>query len=189
MKFTRLIIVLLSFTGVASSSFAAENNNVVIELFLVRGFLGGTDYERFYLKDDAMWYECGEISDLPKLEFQPITADKYLPQNARMEVSQRLVAKLNDQRLSEVASQVKQIQSIDFEGKLLPPGSILGLSGAGLVELRIKSADTVKTVTASIDELSEGSGIELEQLRSFIQYVRGSGEVLCGHETFYAIKR
>lgn len=189
MQIVKQILMLLGLVYVVLPRFASAQSEDVVELFLVRGFLGGTDYERFSLKGDGMWYECGEVSDLPQTEIQPMTADKYLPQNARLKASQREIAKLDDQRASAIAAQIKQLLAADFDGKLLPPGSILGLAGAGLIELRIVSAESVKTITASVDEVSEGSGKELELLRTFIQYVRGSGGVLCGHETFYAIKR
>src|SRR5690348_3195856 len=45
---------------------AQTSGELKVDLFSARGFLGGSEYERYYLSGKVLWRECGSISPSAK---------------------------------------------------------------------------------------------------------------------------
>ena len=54
-------VVLSSCTIIAPTTTPGtpSQTGVELDLFTAKAFLGGSDYERYHLKDDVLWRECG----------------------------------------------------------------------------------------------------------------------------------
>ena len=179
-----------SFGGPASKS-------LTIDLCAARGFLGGSDYERYVLTEDVLWRECGQIQSskqaaAKRAKDQPaLDGDTILKKDPNLQIQERRVEVLSSTQRGKVdmlSAELLQILS-ESKGKQPPPGSVFSLSEPGLFELSVRRDEKKERLVTSVDAVSEGAGKSLAEAKSLYEAVRGIGPEICGSKSFFGVYR
>ncbi len=170
-----------------------------MDVFSARGFLGGSDYERYHFKDDALWRECGNIvtekehrrtnddSSLNKLE-----GDEVFKENRDLLLETRRVEKISTNANVLLRKKIQEFfYAFSSQTKSAPPpGSVASLAGPGLFEISVSFGEKQKHFITSIDAVSEpGSSPTLKAAYNLFSVLRGIGPVICNQTTFFGIPR
>lgn len=179
-----------SFGGPASKS-------LTIDLFAARGFLGGSDYERYVLTEDVLWRECGQIQSskqaaAKRSKDQPdMDGDKVFKRDPNLQIQERRVEVLSTSqraRLDELAAAF--LQAAASAGSKQPaPGSVFSLSEPGLFELAVRRDDSKTRVVTSVDAVSDGSAESMAEAKDLYSAIRGIGPVICSSKSFFGVYR
>lgn len=164
-----------------------------IDIFLARGFLGGSEYERYAAKDGFLWRECGQLAEAPspRSKHSSLEGDELLPPDPGLVVKERRVEKLSKAQARFIASRALDfVEAEKNSQKDLPlPGSVYSLSQPGLVELVVFTDGQEHRVVTSVDAVVEGETKELEGSLKLSEAIRGVGPEMCDAKTFYGIAR
>ena len=167
--------------------------NLEIDVFLARGFLGGSEYERYFAKDGFLWRECGRLTETPspRTKRASLEGDDVLLPDPGLEVKERRVERLSRSQAKFLAGYALDfVDSARESQKELPlPGSVYSLSQPGLLELVVSLEGADHRVVTSVDAVAEGESLELEGSRKLSEAIRGVGPVMCDAKTFYGIAR
>ena len=198
----RSLLTLLCFGFSACSAFWITHEDVAkdafagvpltLDVFSARGFLGGSDYERYYVTDSLVWRECGNIARAPeKTARGHLEGDEVLQEDPSLEIRQRRVENLSRAQqamLKEKASAlITSLDSNDVETP--PPGSFFSLSDPGLFELSVKLGTRKKRVITSVDAVADKTSLQMQQAHELFALLRGVGPTICESPTFFGISR
>lgn len=163
-----------------------------IDVFAARGFLGGSDYERYYLQEDFVWRECGNVAKRAKSKRkQKIEGDEVFADDPGLELKQRRVEAVSLENRRLLKRRVAQfIESLAPDRtKEPPPGSFFALSDPGLFELKVKLGSKSAALVTSVDAVAEGETLALERAHAVFSALRAIGPTICQAATFYGIGR
>lgn len=167
--------------------------NLEIDIFLARGFLGGSEYERYFAKDGFLWRECGGLAEAPspRSKSAELEGDDVLEPDPGLLVKERRVERLSKSQASFLAEQALSfVDAARRSQHSLPlPGSVYSLSQPGLLELSVTIDGDMQRVVTSVDAVAEGETLELENALTLAEAVRGVGPMICEAKTFYGIAR
>lgn len=154
---------------------------VELDIFAARGFLGGSDYEHYTLKDGLLWRECGSI---PR---KMIGSSNNLSEKT-LEVRQKRLESLTAIEQAPIVRALNEVkEGISKVGiKSLPsPQSVKSMRDGGLFELKSGRLELATT----IDIVEDGKTREAKKLRTLFETLRGVGPLICESQTFFGIGR
>lgn len=163
---------------------------VTLDIFSARGFLGGSDYERYYLEDGVLWRECGNITrGEPKGDKRPaLDGDSVFKSKPNLNLLERRVERLSKSQAAKLNIIAEQLLA-DEEGKIPAPGSAFSLSEPGIFELSISAGSKKKRIVTSVDAVADKSSSYLSAANSLFANLRSAGPVMCSAKTFFGIGR
>jgi hypothetical protein len=164
-----------------------------IDIFSGRGFLGGSDYERYYLSDDLLWRECGNVTTAPKgnMPPKPLEGDTVFPADPSLSILERRVDKISSEqqlKLKVKAAELFKIKVLSDVKEPLP-GSVFSLSEPGTLEINIVFGSSKLNLLTSVDAVADKETPVLEKTNKLFSALRGIGPVICKAETFFGIAR
>ncbi len=176
---------------------------LVLDVFSARGFLGGSDYERYALNDDVLWRECGSVGNPNKRrQAKAIEGDDVLLNDPNLIVRERRVELLDTQSLLALKKSAqellensqKQPESDNDkywkEKSTIPrPGSVFSLRGPGLFEISVQFGEKKNHIVTSIDAVAEAQESTLGRTNELFAAIRGVGPLLCNSRTFFGVHR
>ena len=188
-----LIIVCLVLSCTArpfSRARLADVEPFVLDAFVARGFIGGSDYERYHLEEDVLWRECGHVAERSGSENneQTLEGDHIFSQDPALEVNQRRVEAIKEETLIKLAQLAQKVFE-QSENSLPSPGSVYSLSGPGLFELNAQLGPTKKSLITSVDAVADKDSPLSRSLRDLFSGLRSVGPIICNTRSFYGIKR
>lgn len=197
-SFLLIFCVLAILTGCSSSNranlssgeSALLSSDIEIDLLSARGFLGGSDYERYHFKDDVLWRECGSLADPARKHRQAsrIEGDDMLAPDPTLVVEERRVDILSQEQALALRNQANLLAR-KRANNLPLPGSVYSLAQPGLFELSITVNNTTQRILTSVDAVSEPENSVLKAALRLAEKLRGVGPVICNAPTFFGIAR
>lgn len=196
-----VVIFITAFSGCSSSDkspplssehAALLSEAVTIDIFSARGFLGGSDYERYYIDSDVVWRECGHIPDeaRPPQKNVHLEGDKYFSPMNELVIEQRRVEQLATPQGVALRKRVENVLTLlKTSNKTPAPGSVKSLAGPGVFEMKIRYRGNKQIVLSSVDALSDEGSPLLKETKQLFSLVRGIGPVICEQATFFGIGR
>ena len=178
----------------SSSSLPAASGPLQIDVFSARGFLGGSEYERYYLTGSLLWRECGSVSPAPTTASKkaPLEGDQVLSSDPQLHIQERRVEKLTRAQAQSLRNQALSVlSSVDPNTKHSepPPGSVFSLADPGLFEMLVAVGDKKERIISSVDAVADKKSATLKQAHELFAKLRGIGPEICGASTFYGIER
>lgn len=169
------------------------NVGLEIDVFSARGFLGGSDYERYHFKDDVLWRECGHIvtDKTDKARSAALAGDEYFKKYRDLALETRRVERVSAQANITLRHRTNEmLQALSENTRPQPPpGSVVSLAGPGVFELRITYGDKDQHVVTSVDALSGEQSPSLKGASNLFSLLRSIGPVICNQTTFFGIPR
>ncbi len=168
---------------------------VTLDIFSARGFLGGSEYERYYLSDGLLWRECGSIAKGkkdPSAHPRPakLAGDSVLKVDPQLSLQERRVERLTSQQVATLSRQVADLLDKSPETSAFPaPGSVFSLSDPGVFELLVHLGSSQQRVITSVDAVADRSNAALDAAHDLFATIRGVGPEICNARTFYGIER
>lgn len=179
--------------GFSSSKEKPIKEAVSIDLFAARGFLGGSEYERYHLNETTLWKECGGvISSGKSKKNKKLDGDKVFSSDPQLDLEQRRVDKLNDDQLISIQEKILKIldaQKRNNNPTLPPPGSVFSLAEPGVLELKISVGNSSKRFITSVDAVADSENDVLKEANGLFAYLRGIGKGICNSKTFFGIEK
>lgn len=181
---------LTSCSGVGSVTVTPEDESRLaipfdVDIFAVRGFLGGSQFERLVLSGDTLWRECGDVS--PSLAL-PSTSGKAEPvltaKNKRFEVistNDSVVLRRLVERLLSRASNRKP--------SLPTPQSAFSIAESGVFEVKARLGDKEERLVTNVDSVADQKDALLKDIRELYSVLRGVGPIICETGIFFGIER
>ena len=170
-------------------------SGIEIDLFTAKAFLGGSDYERYHMKDDVLWRECGQVDAKRKRVPQKIEGDDILGPDPNLVVRERRVENLTREArdaLRDVASDFL-VDYARSQRKPPAPGSVFSVTDGGMFELSVSVDGKKQRLVTSVDALSDADKrsitVVLESALGLFEKIRGVGPVICEAPTFFGIAR
>lgn len=172
----------------------ASGQAVTLDLFSARGFLGGSDYERYYLSDGLLWRECGSVSrgkkGVAREARKKLPGDSVLKDDPQLSLQERRVERLSADQAAALSKEVQELLSEAEQGPSYPPpGSVFSLSDPGIFELLVRMGSSQQRVLTSVDAVADRSLPALASAHAVFEQLRGIGPEMCGARTFYGIAR
>lgn len=215
--------LLCSGCGVSSSS-VSESGSVPagplrLDIFSARGFLGGSDYERYVVDGDVLWRECGQVTSAKKgRTVPPLEGDAVLSKDPQLTPGERRVEALTETEVAAIkravvrtfdaasterdagqdsgrsdtdpaAASPQKGGQISLADRLPPPGSIFSLVSPGVFELSASLGGQSGRFVTAVDAVAERETAALGEMNSLFATVRGIGPVICGSKTFFGVGR
>lgn len=179
-------------TGSAPSAAAgAPRGELALDLFAARGFLGGSDYERYHISGDVLWRECGKVQPNKRAASQksPTEGDSIFREDPQLEITQRRIEHLSAEQLGALKLKSQELlTSIAATSPATPPpGSVFSLAAPGLLELSVTLGKNKERVVTSVDAVSEQETESLSGVYRLFAALRGIGPEICSARTFFGI--
>lgn len=194
-----IILCLISFTACsllkppASNRVKLINEPIVIDIFAARGFLGGSEYERYHLHETTLWKECGNVSSAEaKKKNIKMEGDRVFNQDPQLELQERRVDRVSEDQLITIQEKILNLIAARKENNdsVLPaPGSVFSLGEPGLLELNIAVGNNKKHFITSVDAVAEAENESLRETYQLFASLRGIGKEICGAKTFFGIEK
>lgn len=192
------IIANTSACGVTSGSRGPADSGsaeLEIDLFSAKGFLGGSEYERYHVKDNVVWRECGQVDTSKRHSAPPLEGDEVLRSDPNLVVRERRVERLDpgweNELLERAARFIADMEASQRKPPL--PGSVFSLTEPGMFELAVALHGKKQRLITSVDALSDdetmSDSIALRAAHRLFEALRGVGPVICEAETFFGIGR
>lgn len=165
---------------------------LTFDLFSARGFLGGSDYERYALSDGVLWRECGNVEKKGAALARPaVEGDTVLSNNPGLILQERRLELLSDEQALALRKMAEALieRRAATQNALPAPGSVHSLSGPGLFELKLNFGGNKQHIVTSVDVIAEESTGVFRAANEFFATIRGVGPVMCNAPTFYGISR
>lgn len=165
-----------------------------IDVFSARGFLGGSEYERYYLTDALLWRECGSVVSSAREvhDRDHIEGDEVLSKDPQLKIQQRRVEKLTSSQIESLRNAAASVLgSVNKGDKSVEsaPGSVFSLSSPGVFELLVEMGGRRERIISSVDAVADKRSATLEKAHELFATLRGVGPEICGASTFYGIER
>lgn len=162
-----------------------------LDLFAARGFLGGSDYERYHVTGDVLWRECGKVLSNKRdtSEKKPVEGDTIFREDPQLEIVQRRIEHLSPEQLGTLKLKAQELlSSISATSpQTPPPGSVFSLAAPGLLELTVGLGKSRERVVTSVDAVSEQESESLSGVHRLFATLRGIGPEICTARTFFGI--
>ncbi|MBP9837889.1 MAG: hypothetical protein KBC84_04175 [Proteobacteria bacterium] len=160
-----------------------------IDVFAARGFLGGSNFERYHLVENVVWRECGDINSKSKKKEITLKGDSLFKNDPQLETQERIVDNLNKEKLVTIQNSVlKLMETLKADPSTLPPpGSVFSLSDPGIIEVEITVGKNVKHLITSVDAVSDSETSKLKAMNNLITNLRSIGKEICHQDTFFGI--
>ena len=169
-----------------------RNAPLVIELFVARSFLGGTEYERYMLAGGVLWRECGAIAGKAVGQaLEKLDGDELLPRDASLQLKERraeAVSTAQQLKLKIRAVELFKVAALS-ESETPLPGSFASLSDPGLFQLKVALGKEKQGVITSVDAVADKDSAVLQRVYELTAALRDIGPAICGAKTFYGIGR
>lgn len=164
-----------------------------LDLFAARGFLGGSDYERYHITGDVLWRECGKVmpNKRPAGEKKPTEGDTIFREDPQLEIVQRRIEHLTPEQLGTLKLKAQELLSsiAATTPSTPPPGSVFSLSAPGLLELSVGLGKSRERIVTSVDAVSDQENEALSGAYRLFSTLRGIGPEICTARTFFGIGR
>lgn len=194
-----IIVCLFSLTACsllkppASKRVKLINEPIVIDIFAARGFLGGSEYERYHLNETTLWKECGNVSSakVKKKNIQ-LEGDRVFNQDPQLELNERRVDKVSEDQLITIQEKILNLiaaRKKSNDSILPPPGSVFSLGEPGLLELNIAVGNNKKHFITSVDAVADAEDESLKETYKLFASLRAIGNEICGAKTFFGIEK
>lgn len=196
-----LLVFVLSITGCsfgissspADSDLPGKNEALKLDIFAARGFLGGSEYERYHLEDKVLWKECGSVSPAGKApkEQKNLEGDEVLSKDPQLSIQERRVEKLDSDQLASIREKAWELLTEREKSATHnepPPGSVFSLSAPGVFEMFVNFASKKERIISSVDAVADMAP-SLDKAHELFSLLRGVGPEICGVRTFYGIER
>ena len=175
-----------------SEAYVPVGAPLAVDVFSARGFLGGSEYERYVIKDNFLWRECGSISQAKaSASSEELEGDELLGEDPSLKVNQRRVEKLSPEqmtRLKQLAARLLKAKE-KTEKRSPLPGGYFSLSDPGLFELGVKLGKADARIVTSVDAVADKNSPELAETYELFASLRGVGPTICNARTFFGIGR
>ncbi len=181
---------------------ALLDQSIEIDLFSARGFLGGSDYERYHLKDDVVWRECGQVAKVrrERKSRERIEGDEVFSEDQSLVLEQRRAELLSAPEQVEIRRATRGLLNLTSSDKpsLPQPGSVTSLAGPGLLELNVSLEESPsvpgetkpkRMFVTSVDAVADHESEVLQSMHALVAAIRGVGPVICESPTFFSIPR
>ncbi len=179
-----------------SAPLADPSGELKVDLFSARGFLGGSEYERYYLSGKVLWRECGSISPSAKRAgaksgTSTLEGDDVLSKDPQLSIQERRVERLSADQAAAVRRGALEVLTTAAKGteQREPPGSVFSLGSPGLFEMLVSVGEKKERVISSVDAVADKKSKTLEKAHELFAVLRGVGPEICGARTFYGIDR
>ena len=164
-----------------------------LDVFAARGFLGGSDYERYVLKQDVLWRECGNVvATGAQQQRDRVEGDAVFADDPSLDMVQRRVEEVSSAQRRKIALVAQRlIEEIKQREQRRPPspGSVFSLSSPGLFELQIAVGTESQRIVTSVDAVADKDGRVLETAHELFAGLRGIGPAICHSQTFFGVAR
>lgn len=162
-----------------------------LDIFSARGFLGGSEYERYYLTENILWRECGNITASERaVKKRTAGGNTVLARDPELNIQERQVAKLsNKESLALRRRALELMNSLSSKKSMPAPGSPFSLGDPGVFELALTLGESKRRMITSVDAISNEESDVLKYAHELFAGVRGVGPEICGAKTFYGIGR
>lgn len=169
----------------------AQSGDLKIDLFSARGFLGGSEYERYYLTGNILWRECGSISAAGATKKVKLEGDQVLSRDPQLSIQERRVEKLSRDAVRAVRVHAAKVLEARKAKKIdePPPGSVFSLKDPGLFEMLVQVGGAQDRIISSVDAVADKRTDTLDKANELFAILRGVGPEICGSKTFYGIGR
>ena len=166
---------------------------LALDLFAARGFLGGSDYERYHITGDVLWRECGKVlaNKQPAGEKKPAEGDTIFREDPQLEIVQRRIEHLSPEQLGTLKLKAQELLTsiAATSPQTPPPESVFSLAASGLLELNVGLGTSRGRVVTSVDAVSEQESESLSGVHRLFATLRGIGPEICTARTFFGIGR
>ena len=170
-----------------------NSSSLTIDIFAAHGFLGGSSYERYYLENNKLWRECGELTeneddskDAKPSAFPEVFAahKSILPKDACFDT-------LTTKQLAAVARAVQSVKTTSSNTTAVRehPGSLFSLSSGGAFESKITLSGSPQSVSTTLTAVSNAESGRDQALNELYSLLRGVGREMCGSKIFFGIGR
>lgn len=165
---------------------------LAIDIFVARNFLGGPDYERYQLRGNTLWSECGSIDvrskktgmtakELPSRDVFPYDPNLVIKEKGQDDIT-------NAKSIALKKEAAVLIQVLDEARERMPsPGTLASLSDSGIFQLSFEFAGEKKKLITSVDAVADGDSPVLKQVKKLFTALRPVGVKICGEKTFFGI--
>ncbi|GEM_PF-5047925 len=168
-----------------------------LDAFAARGFLGGSDFERYRLVNGQIWRECGMVlprSKSGKLQKRKsLEGDEIFPNDPNLTVAERRVDSVNSKQAQAIESAVREWMPLvsGSRGKTPLPGSVFSLAEPGVLELGVKRDGEKARLVTSVDAVSDKADglMVLSKSHALLELLRGVGPEICQRRSFFGIGR
>ncbi len=171
----------------------ALQQELSIDVFTARGFLGGSEYERYYLGDSILWRECGNISSKRSSETpaDSLEGDQFLKEDQNLKIRERRVEQMPER--AEQNLKLMALKLIDREerddSQTPPPGPFYSLADPGMIEIKIGLGSKHRILITSVDAVADKANAPLADMHTLFSVIRGVGPTICDSKTFFGISR
>jgi hypothetical protein len=171
----------------------ALHEDLSIDVFSARGFLGGSEYERYYLGDSILWRECGNIESERKAKKskENLEGDQFLEGDQNLKIRERRV-----EQMPETAEQNLKLMALRLIDRIErddnptpPPGPFYSLADPGMIEIKIGLGSKRRILITSVDAVADKETAPLADMHSLFSVIRGVGPTICDSKTFFGISR
>ncbi len=187
--------------GGATAALAVPvKSDLKVDIFAARGFLDGSDYERYVLKGGALWRECGGVlqKDARATRSQAGATGKtknaaVFREDPNLSAVENRVESLNQEQLDGLTAYARDILDISEKQRLsLPlPGSVFSLTQPGVFELGVSMGQKSTRVVTSVDAVADREAriVAAERAHRLFRALRSIGPVICKSRTFFGVGR
>ncbi|MBL7662890.1 hypothetical protein JNK13_09090 [bacterium] len=149
---------------------AQDSAQTEIEVFMARGYMGGSNYEKLHLKNGILWAECGEI-DRKKVETAP---------------AEETIVKLTASNSAEAATQTAALWGFKDSFQTFPQaGSAFSFTGPGILEVKNLTANS--SFKTSVDSVANEDFKASKPLLRLINILRREAKLNCTSKSFYGL--
>lgn len=170
-----------------------DDTSVELDVFMARGYVGGSEFERYHIDGDLLWRECGTIKRKKTASKGKKNApgDNIFPYDPNLSLEDRTVESLQDEQLDILFSHISETLEERKKSAEVgpPPGSIFSFSEPGLIEVRIGVGDERASIITNVDATAESELPALKAVKGLVEYVRGVGAPMCNARTFFGLSR
>jgi len=159
-----------------------EIKSFSLDLFAARGFLGGSDYEHYTIKDGLMWRECGSVVGKKIVEAENRSSSLNIRQK-------RLESLTADEQAPIILALKSVVEEYQADNKLPKPESVRSIRDGGLFELTASGAGGNLEMATSVDALSEPKKKVLDRTKELFKTIRSVGPLICDSQTFFGVGR
>lgn len=165
---------------------------VSLDIFAARGFLGGSDYERYVMKNGVLWRECGSVlpkskpGDDSKSGAAKGAGDVALPRDPSLSIQQRRVEVLKPEDQGLVLGALRTLLETP-KGELPGPESVFSLADGGIFEVKVEMDGKSLRAVTNVDAVSDSKTDFSAFLAKVFTAVRTIGPTICRSETFFGV--
>ena len=191
-----LFISILGILGCAEQGQIPTNavsvDNPTVDIFAARGFLGGSSYERYFLKNGELFRECGDLKEEPNPFPSTIApgifathTSIYPKDGSKVSLNSEDLIKLQD----AISATIRSLSNDTSLAKLDMPQSPFRLAQGGVFELKIANNSKSYQIKTSLDQLTADNNKQLLSSLKLFTILRSFGLPMCNSQVFFGVGR